>query len=185
MDGPVDQVVDHYISTVQAATGSSLEHRADRTGDGRLRILHGEVTAADGSPARTGLDAEISLRFKLDAPPDCELGIGVSVEGPLGEPVFVCSTRVTGQVLRTVDSAGELVCSISRLPLLPGRYAMSIYAEVNGVLADWVRNALFFDVFESDVFGSGQLPPTSHGRVFVDHSWTVSEPSATGSRPAS
>ncbi len=141
-----------------------------------MRILHGEVTSTDGSPARTGLNAKISLRFKLDAPPDCELGIGVSVEGPLGEPVFVCSTRVTGQVLRTVDGDGELVCSISRLPLLPGRYAMSIYAEVNGVLADWVRNALFFDVFESDVFGSGQLPPTSHGRVFVDHSWTVSEP---------
>jgi lipopolysaccharide transport system ATP-binding protein len=172
MDGPTDDVITHYISTIQVLAGSSLEHREDRTGDGRMRVTHAEVVSHDGSPARTGVDAEVRLTFQADAP-NRTIGVSMGIEGPLGEPVFHCSTRTTGQVLHADSRTGELVCSIPRLPLLPGRYSLSVYAEVNGVLADWVRNALFFDVFEADVFGSGQLPPTTHGCVFAEHSWSV------------
>ena len=47
-------------------------------------------------------------------------------------------------------------------------------------MADWIRNAAYIDVFESDVFGSGRLPPPTHGRVFVDHAWSLN-----GSSPSS
>lgn len=171
-DSSVDEVLDHYVSTIQTLAGQSLEHRQDRQGNGRLRIVRAEIVDADGGPARTGWDATVRLRFRTEAP-DATVGISIAVEGPMGEPVFFCSTRVAGQVLSAGASEGELVCSIDRLPLLPGRYSLTVYAEANGVLADWVRNAVFFDVIESDVFGSGQLPPTTHGRVFVDHRWSV------------
>ena len=171
-DGPVDQVLDEYISSVQSLTGQALDSREDRQGDGRLRITHAEVVALDGASARTGLDAELRLAFRIDRP-GRQIGISIAVEGPMGEPVFFCSNRVTGDQLAAAGTSGELVCAIPRFPLLPGRYSMTAYAEVNGVLADWIRNAIFFDVFESDVFGSGQLPPTTHGRIVVDHRWSI------------
>jgi lipopolysaccharide transport system ATP-binding protein len=171
-DGRVDDVLEHYISSVQTLAGESLEDRLDRQGDGRLRIVRADVVGADGSPPRVGSNAEIRLAYRTDVP-EAEVGVSVAVEGPLGEPVFVCSSRVTGDVLAATSPSGELVCSLPGLQLLPGRYSLSLYIEVNGVLADWVRNALFFDVFEDDVFGSGSLPPSSHGRVVVQHSWTV------------
>jgi lipopolysaccharide transport system ATP-binding protein len=171
-DGTVDEVLEEYISSVQSLAGEALDDRDDRQGDGRLRITHAEVGAREGGPARTGIDAELRLAFRIDRP-GRQLGISIAVEGPLGEPVFFCSNRVTGEQLDATTTEGELVCAIPRFPLLPGRYSLTVYAEVNGVLADWVRNAIFFDVFETDVFGSGQLPPATHGRIVIEHKWSI------------
>ena len=171
-DGTVDDVLEHYISTVQTLAGESLEHREDRQGDGRLTISRAEVTGPNGGPPRTGSDASARLSYKTDVP-DREITVSIAVDGPLGEPVFFCSNRVTGELLVARDLEGELVCDLPALPLLPGRYSLTLYVEVNGVLADWVRNAMYFDVFEADVFGSGRLPPTTHGRVVVAHSWRI------------
>jgi lipopolysaccharide transport system ATP-binding protein len=170
-DGEVDAVLDHYLSTVQVKAGESLEDRDDRQGDGRLLISHVEVRDRDGGPPRTGADATMHFRYAAEAP-DREATISIAVDGPLGDPVFFLSNRLTGEPLR-IGSVGEIVCSLPSLPLLPGRYSLTFYVEVNGVLADWVRNAMYFDVFEADIFGTGQLPPTTHGRVAVTHAWRV------------
>jgi lipopolysaccharide transport system ATP-binding protein len=174
MDGPVDDVLEHYVSTVQTLAGESLVDRHDRQGDGRVRVVHAEVVGRDGGPPRTGRDAEIRLAFTTDSP-GAQIGANIGIEGALGEPVFTCSSRVTGDSLAAPAGGGDLVCSVPELPLLPGRYSLTAYIEANGMLADWVRSALFFDVFEDDVFGSGQLPATTHGRVFVRHAWSVVE----------
>src|SRR6185312_4516918 len=94
---------------------------------------------------------------------------------PFGEPLFVCSSAVTGDDLVARERTGELVCEIPRLPLLAGRYSVSLYVEAKRTLADKVLNAAYFDVFDTDVFGTGRLPPTSHGRVVVEHAWHVAD----------
>jgi homopolymeric O-antigen transport system ATP-binding protein len=170
-DGRVDDAVGYYLSVVQERAGESLEHRADRQGDGRLRVVHADVIGPNGGPPRTGEDVTVRLAFVSSSPGDVMASF--SVEGPLGEPVCVCSSRVTGDSLPTDAGGGDLICELPGLPLLAGRYSLTVYMEMNGVLADWVRNALYFDVFEADVFGSGQLPPTTHGRVVIPHRWSL------------
>jgi lipopolysaccharide transport system ATP-binding protein len=171
-DGAVVEVVNEYIRAVETQSAETIGHREDRQGDGRLRIVRAEMMSTEGGPARTGRDASLRLAYQCTA-----LGgfvsIGTSVEGPLGEPVFVCSSHVSGDELVVEAEAGELVCELPGLQLLPGRYSLSVYAEVNGVLADWVRNALYFDVYEDDVFGTGRLPPTTHGHVYVNFGWAI------------
>jgi lipopolysaccharide transport system ATP-binding protein len=168
-DGEVDAVLDHYLSTVQLQAGESLDDREDRQGDGRLRITHVDVRDREGGPPRTGADADLRFRYTAEGAPR-EATISIAVDGPLGDPVFFLSNRVTGDLLR-IGASGELVCLLPALPLLPGRYSLTFYVEVNGVLADWVRNAMYFDVFEADLYGTGHLPPTTHGRVAVEHTW--------------
>jgi lipopolysaccharide transport system ATP-binding protein len=171
-DGSVETVINEYITSVQTDSAETIEDREDRKGDGRLRVVRAEMASTDGGPARTGRDAVLRLGY-LAAGVGGTVSIGVSVEGPLGEPVFSCSTQFTGEELVVEAEAGELVCHLPTLPLLPGRYSIAVYAEVNGVLADWVRSALFFDVYEDDVYGTGRLPPTTHGLVYVNHSWEI------------
>ena len=43
----VDDVLEHYVSSVQTLAGESLEHREDRQGDGRLKIVRAEVVGAE------------------------------------------------------------------------------------------------------------------------------------------
>jgi len=170
-DGPVGAVIDHYVSSVQALAGETLDHRKDREGDGRLRVTRAEVTAPDGTPARTGADVEIRLHYECEKG-DAPITISVAVEGPLGEPVFYAANSLTGATISSLTPRGTIVCGLPRCPLLPGRYSLTFYIELSGRLADWVRSAMYFDVFESDAFGTGQLPPGAYGRMLIEQEWT-------------
>jgi lipopolysaccharide transport system ATP-binding protein len=172
LDGDVDSVIDHYVSSVQQLAGEDLAHRIDRQGDGRLKVIRAEVVAPDGNPPRTGQDAEVRLSYVTQTG-GLDVTAAFTIYGPLADPVLTCSSAITGQRLLTHSSEGEFVCELPDLLLLPGRYSLNIYIEVNGVLADWVRDAMYFDVFESDVYGTGRLPPATHGRVLTPQSWTL------------
>jgi lipopolysaccharide transport system ATP-binding protein len=60
---------------------------------------------------------------------------------------------------------------VPRLGLLPGRYHLTIFATVNSVIVDWVKNAGLFDVESGDYFGTGQLPLQGEGLFVIDHSF--------------
>jgi lipopolysaccharide transport system ATP-binding protein len=168
-------VLDHYLSTVQLRAGETLDHRDDREGDGHLRVQRVDVSGPNHGSLRTGEACSIGLQYVASVPPG-PIMINLAIEGPFGEPLFVCSTAVTGDDLATASQQGEFVCVIPSLPLLAGRYSMTLYVQAGGVLADKVSNAVYFDVFESDAFGTGRLPPSAFGRMIVDHSWHLAAP---------
>jgi lipopolysaccharide transport system ATP-binding protein len=171
--GPVERVLERYLASVHEEARMSLRVRSDRHGDGALRFTGVEVLG-EGSAVRAGDEVEVRLEYEAET----ELGnalVGIGVNGLLGEPLFFCSTQLSGQRLQSLPRSGTFVCTIPRLPLTPGRYSLNIYAEVKGALADWVRDATTFDVIASDFFGTGQLPPATHAHFLVDHSWSLRE----------
>jgi len=74
---------------------------------------------------------------------------------------------------QTLPTRGQLICKLNRLPLSPGRYLFNVYCEINGVLADWVLEAGALSVIEGDYFGTGRLPPATHGGFLVPHEWDL------------
>ena len=171
-DGATDEILDYYISSIQTRSGENLEHREDRQGDGRIRVVRANVLGPGGGPPRTGENCVLQFGYKAQEPPR-KVTATVAVEGSLGEPVFFCSSEVSGDLLAEGPAEGQIFCSIPSLPLLPGRYTANVAVRMNEVLSDWIQNAVFFDVFESDLFGTGRLPPSTHGRVVVGHSWGI------------
>jgi lipopolysaccharide transport system ATP-binding protein len=171
LDGRVDEVINHYVASIQTLAGELLEARQDRQGDGRLRVTHVGFTSADGGPPRTGSDARLTLAYESEVGA-AGVTIAIAVEGPLGEPVFYAANSLTAERVETSAPTGLIVCDFPKLGLLPGRYSLTFYIDVNGSLADWVRHAAYFDVFEDDVFGTGQLPPGAYGRLTVQQRWS-------------
>jgi lipopolysaccharide transport system ATP-binding protein len=170
-EGRTDDVLQRYVSSTETQAGLSVRDRTDRQGAGPLRFTHVRVSGTAGPPV-VGQDASIDLDY--EAPH--ELGnvfVSFSVYASMGDVVFHCSNRVSGQEIGRAPAAGTFRCTIPRLPLMPGRYSVNVYSEVNGSPADWVQGATFFDVMQGDFFGSGQLPPEGHGRVVVEHGWEV------------
>lgn len=169
--GPVEEVLDRYIASTARQERSSLHLRPDRQGDGRIRFTHVDVVGLNGA-VRLGETAQIRLHYEAET----ELSnvmVGVGISSLLGGPMCLCSTKIAGRNLSKVPRRGVVVCKIERFPLVPDRYSLNIYAEANGLLADWVQDAHTFDVAEGDFFGSGHLPPKTHGHFVVDHSWAL------------
>jgi lipopolysaccharide transport system ATP-binding protein len=169
--GDVSDVLSTYVAATDETARTSLRERADRRGDGRLRFVEVEVRAPHGA-VRAGDDVEVLLRYEsgLEAR---EVLVGVSVAGPLGEPLFLVSNDVSGQGLPSVPAEGVFRCTIPRLALQPGRYSLNVFASLSGSVADWIDHAHFFTVEASDFFGTGRLPPATHGPLLVEHSWEV------------
>jgi lipopolysaccharide transport system ATP-binding protein len=173
-EGEVADVIASYVAATDQEARVSLRNRHDRRGDGSLRFVEVEVSGRNG-PVATGEDIDVLVGYEAERPPH-NVTVSVSVFGPFGEPLFICTNTVTGDDIARAPTRGCFRCEVPRLPLQPGRYSLTLYAEVNGTTADWIQHAKFFTVAESDVFGTGRLPPASHGPLVVAHSWSVEEP---------
>ena len=92
----------------------------------------------------------------------------------LGDGAAYFGNDLSGDAIDEVPPAGWLSCEIDPATLLPGRYRINVYCTVNGLLADWVKDAAFVDVEEGDLYGTGRLPPQGYGAVGVLHHWSVS-----------
>ena len=169
-DGPVRPALNHYLLSAQRDESVSLADRTDRTGSGRLRFTQVRFRSSTG-PTDTFLTGQ-DLRVELAYEADRELK-NVSVSVPfftrLGHPVFMGWTRLLDSDFPTLPPRGTIVLEVPRLPLRDGGYTINLYSEVNGELADWVKDAARFNVLDGDYFGTGRTPPQAHGLVVVDH----------------
>ena len=91
----------------------------------------------------------------------------------MGQRLFFLQTEFQYGRYPDLDAVGEVSCHVPFLPLLPGRYFVSLGCASSGEQLDLVDRACFLDVTQSDVFGTGRLPPKTHGTFLVDAVWDV------------
>jgi lipopolysaccharide transport system ATP-binding protein len=120
---------------------------------------------------------DITLGFKYLSQHRSELRnvqVAIGVQGKYDETIFHLSTTVKCSDFEEMPSSGIIRCNIPNLPLQPGRYIFNLFCAVAGETADWIQNAGVIDVHEGDFFGTGKLPPASHGSFIVHHVWSFS-----------
>ncbi len=166
--GPVSAVVESYLKAVSDVTAEPIQDRHDRQGDGRLRFTG--ITAT----LRTGSDSQVRVTYAANAPLR-NVDVAISVFTTRGEGAAHLWTMSTGQGFGSIPASGSFVCAIPHLPLMPGAYAVNLFATVNGVISDWVIDAATLEVNDGDFFGTGKLPPTGYGSVLVPHDWSVTD----------
>ena len=170
-DGTAEQGVRSYLSSVTDFSKTvPINDRIDRTGSGKLRFtgLHFRTGAGKRSAILSGDPLYIELEYKAEEPLH-NVSISVPFYSITGQSVFMAWTRLLGSDFLTLPPQGKVVVEIPRLPLREGSYAINLWCEVNGILADWVKEAATFFVSDGDFFGTGNTPPAQHGLVVVDH----------------
>lgn len=177
-EGNVDSAIGFYGSLIETVSQSRpLRDRQDRIGDGRLRF----TSVSFSTPSRgvtdtffTGEDVLISVSYETnESRPLSNVSVSIPFNNSLGLSIFMCWTRMTGQDFEIIPPRGRFVAKIHKLPLREGRYNINLYCEVNGILADWVREASTLNVIEGDFFHTGITPPTGHGVIVVEHDFSL------------
>ena len=145
-DGDVDDVITHYLSSVQAASGDRLDDRQDRHGDGRLRVVRADVSRGGRRPGPHGRRRSRSsrLRERSEWGRGRRVDSGRRADGGTGFLRLEPGHR-TVLAIQGLEAKSRACCLVFRL--LEGRYSLTVHVSVNGVVADWVRNAVYFDVF--------------------------------------
>jgi lipopolysaccharide transport system ATP-binding protein len=180
--GIPQEVVHRYLDFVSETPRADLADRVDRQGSGKLRFLDCQLAGGAeslGVPV-CGAPATVILRYQ-GQPPLRNVHISVGLYTPTGEGALYLSNDFSPVVFDHLPASGTVHCRLDRLPLMPGSYVVNLYCTVNGLLADWVIDAVRFEVGEGDFFGTGKLPPPGYGSVLVPQAWEIVE--ADGEAP--
>jgi lipopolysaccharide transport system ATP-binding protein len=173
---PLD-ILSQYV-----ATGADLGSGERSLGQHPGRPSHSVPTMArvelrSVGPAPTGavrMGAPLEIRVSYEAVRPFRPVLGAVVKTSYGASVFCASDRFCDQLIFCDPLArGTVVCTIEKLPLMPGSYTIDLYlGDANGDL-DVIYEATSFEVLAADVAGSGRLPPSSLGPLYCDATWRL------------
>ena len=174
--GETRQVIDTYLASMKSESGSQLDQRTDRRGDGKLRFTDLYVRNTRGEPIdiiQCGRDVEFALTYTRDRKATGTVSIYICVFTLSGQWILLLGNEMLGTDFDAVPETGEFSCAIERFPLLPGQYSVTLFCTLNGIITDWVEQATEITVEAGDFYGTGRLPPNHTGGVLIPHSWRI------------
>jgi lipopolysaccharide transport system ATP-binding protein len=174
--GAQAEAIASYLTSCRTEA-HSLRDRTDRAGSGQMRVVALEVKDAQGRTldvAASGQDVDIYLYYELSPGfQSSKVIAGLCVKTQFDTPVFLQHNRLTRDVWGALPSRGAFVCRVPRLPLPPAAYRITYSLMSDGEYIDAMEDAYELTVTDGDFFGSGEVPPATHGCCLVDASWRL------------
>ena len=178
--GPSTQVIESYvIDSTKNGFADSFADKKDRRDDGSLRFTSVRIEnsqAAQINSVASGQDIRIVLQYQsADNKPLSRVLVHLTFDDPLGGRFVVCDSELTKGDMVEIPPRGWIVCDIPHLPFPPGHYPVTLYSEVRGRVADFVKDAFALVVIGGDFFGTGRLPTRYNARYLMSHHWEVEQ----------
>lgn len=172
--GDPGEVIAAYLRRSRTLASQELSTRSDRNGTGKLRFTGVRFSDPDGETSdglQTGRPGTIELHIENRIGEELrgiEINLGISDE--VGTRVCLLGTGVSSRESQAVPSSGG-ICrfELPKVPLVAGRYQLTLFANVQGEVADWVIDAAELNVVEGDFFGTGRGVPPGQGKLLVEH----------------
>jgi lipopolysaccharide transport system ATP-binding protein len=161
---------------IDVDVSTRLLERKDRQGSGKVLFKTLEfVDALQGDileVVRSGQAIRIRVQYEVIDKSSIgkTLKIGIGFWNSHKQFKFAVTSEAVGYDLR-VSQLAETECLIPSWPLDEGRYFCNLYSEVNGIVADWIKDARHVNVEQGDFYGTGNLPGSRMGGVFVKYEW--------------
>jgi lipopolysaccharide transport system ATP-binding protein len=174
--GSKTEAISQYLTSSLGAV-ASLRERKDRQGSGDIRIIGLEIKDTQGNTidaVTSGQTIDIYLHFEARPHVKCTRVVAsLAVKTQLEIPVFLQHNRLTQDEFGEVPATGSFVCRIQRLPLPAATYRIDYSLIKDGMYLDAINNASDLPVTDGDFYGSGEVPPLSHGVCLVDACWRI------------
>jgi lipopolysaccharide transport system ATP-binding protein len=178
-EGPTQDVMHAYVSSLPDETTEPLADRTDRLGDGQIKLesVHWETSDGQRVPAlRTGGDYRFVLTYQCpDGRPKEGVLVTFLVKDATGQPVLLQQTDFYEVRSNSTPPRGEYRCRIPKLPLAAGDYSIDLYVGIGWEPCDSIVHAAQFSVHEGDFFGTGHPGRPDFCKVLVEGEWDLRE----------
>jgi lipopolysaccharide transport system ATP-binding protein len=176
--GSTTEVIASYLSAFATLSGVPLEERPDRRGDRKLVFTDIQLLSEDGTPTavvQSGKDVEFSVGYKSTDGNIRNVAMSIDIFAQSGQCMIILNNEMIGVDFTSAPAVGRFRCRVGRFPLSPGQYYITLFCSVNGSISDWVQQAAVLTVEAGDFFGSGRLPPPTHGGFLVPQEWHLED----------
>jgi lipopolysaccharide transport system ATP-binding protein len=175
--GPSNQVVAEYLQrTDRLYQTATSELGLLPRGHGYRRILeegllNGELLAGEHTFLA---GADLHFRFVVRLPElmrGCT--VGVHFDDELGARVYAANSRWHLRPVELPRGDHVFECHIPELPLVPGRYHLSIGFSSQDEQIDWLERVASVELARTDVYGTGELPQVGQGYFLTRAEWQI------------
>ncbi|MDQ3473778.1 MAG: ABC transporter ATP-binding protein [Acidobacteriota bacterium] len=178
LKGKTEKVILRYSAKTESLGAISLSKRVDRAGSGEIRFTMVSLQNGRSEAVRSfvsGHKAVLRLTYLNFSKKEVRnFRLDIRIDSQLGQRLVWLSTTLHEQPMSCLPAeATTIALEIESLPLIAGRYVFTIFAECNGSLADWVKDAGWFDVDAGNYYNSGKLPQEGQGDFLVRHRFAV------------
>jgi len=176
LTGPTDKVIATYLEDAANVGTPALASRSDRQGSSAIRffgVRYRRETEVSTNTLVCGAPAVLELHFENRTSQDLHhVAVSVGIDDHFGQRITCLNSEwINGDFASVPAKTSCVELKIPRLSLAPGRYGFTLYCAVGGVVADWIKNAGYFDVEPGDFYGTGKLPPPEQGFFLMPHSF--------------
>jgi len=172
--GSIDEVVKRYLAS--ALSGGGRTELLDVERNRQYKPVFSKVLVngnAIGTPLHVAPGESVTLRFFLQIP-ERATGCSVSLylDNDLGIRIWGANTRWQHNLIELGPGNHEVSCDIDSLPIIPGRYSITLGFFANRRAYDLLERVGFLEVQSRDYFGTGELPQRNQGFYLTDAEWT-------------
>ena len=150
--------------------GSILRHNGSRAVFAQGTLNGQPLASAHCVGAREPLAIELSLALEQPAK-QCSLEIHFETE--LGLRVYVIDSRWTLKTMELAAGSHVFHCALVAMPLVPGRYFISLGFSSGGQQIDWLHRVASIEIAATDVYGTGELPWPTQGYFLSEAAWRI------------
>ena len=163
------RIVDSYKQIAGKLVYTDLSGVKSRSGRGGLKVT--KVTFKSGNSTGKlvcGEDGEIWIEYDLTDRSVEAINLAVGIDSlPDKHRIAHISNQVLGKKISA--SSGLVKILIKKVPLNPGDYGFTVFADNSGDILDWIKDAGTFRVESKDFYESGILPEPDQGPLLLSY----------------
>jgi lipopolysaccharide transport system ATP-binding protein len=177
--GRADEAISNYINMMRPTrTGVELRYREDRKGEGRARIVNIGIekeSCENTYSIKVGENLTFNISYEAVIPiQNPRLIIGVYDLMNSGIARF--DTEIATGIPSVLPCKGNVICKVKNVTLCPGSYQVNIAFLGNGIMEDYLADAIGIEVLPTDFFKTGKLFTGSDAnlaKVLFQHEWSA------------
>jgi lipopolysaccharide transport system ATP-binding protein len=179
-NGIPGEIIGHYMANeLREDSGErSLVEHSGRSGNSLPMMKRVRLFPKPGQPSSLmQIGSPLSVEVEFCAPTPLRPILGVTVRTAQGMPIFGVSNRWTHAGFDGAQfSEGIITCDFAGLPLMPGTYSIDLHFGDFGDITrdlDVILDATSFEIYPTDIFGTGSLPRAMDGPIIWQASWSA------------
>lgn len=179
--GSVEDSIHEYV-TGNTTDLPDLKDRKDRQGSGDIKITRVYVTNTKNEVVDnlySGQDLNVVFEYEaktgIEQQPLKDVIVSVQLKNNQNIPIFLHHNRIIKKKFDVSTRTGTFTACIKKIPLPQAPYFISFSVIQNNTILDMMDDVYKLDISDGDYYGSGEVPPASHGLCFVDVDWSLKE----------
>ncbi|KAA9036380.1 ABC transporter ATP-binding protein [Ginsengibacter hankyongi] len=175
--GDVQNAIKEYLFSAQKNSIIELNARNDRQGRGNIKFVNIEFLNEDDQPQIDLITGQY-VKIKLDYESGknailSNITVAAAIYGDDGLLYTMVGNEFSSGSFAKINSNGSFICELKKLPIVAGNYLLNIIVSQDGVMEDWVQEAISFNVENGDFYGTGKIIPISHRSLLIENRWNI------------